>query len=105
MRKLLLVLSALCLLVPAAAVAQESTDGRPTHTILGIDTHAYTTFGFTRVSEVARWSPGFEVGVEMLFSDNWYGKFEVTMYDVLTEDEVYDEIGDQAVTVAFGKWW
>jgi hypothetical protein len=101
MRKLLLALAA-CLLFATPVLA----DGDGVE-IMGIQTHPYTAFTMTRVSEVSSWSPGFRLGAEIDLGKGEgtqaFLSIDLWMHDILAEDEVYE--WDSDVTLGLGVYW
>jgi hypothetical protein len=89
--KRLLIALALCGLIAASVGAQDKEEeraDRPSHDLLGLDTHPYVAIAFDRTSgDDAQWTAGVTGGVEVDFDPFWIG-LGYTLHDILTEDQV-----------------
>lgn len=82
----------------------EEEDSRPTHEVLGIETHPYGGLTLTRPFDVEDVSVGFKVGVEADIQPMYLG-VELHLRDILTDEtgEVFPWDGEFEITL--GAYW
>lgn len=91
-----------CLTVPCPGQTDSRGSG---HEIFGIVTHPYTGVSISRFNTIQDWSTSFEMGVEVDFSQGWYGGVEIVLHDILTDIDSEIVPWDQTFKIGFGKYW